>query len=142
MKKRQPPHPPKRELKRLRIFSEEFKRQCVADIENGLLSIKETSRLYRVSVTSVYRWLHRYSPHLEHHTRQVVELESEQHRTTALLERVAELERTIGQKQLTIDVLTKMLDQAGAELGDDWKKKLSTMFLPGSGTTDTSTDTP
>lgn len=123
MKKNCPPHPPKKELKPLRIFSEAFKRQRVSDIEQGLLTPTETHRLYNIAIPTIYRWIHKYSTHLEHHTRQVVELESEEHQTKMLLERVAELERAVGQKQLQIDVLTKMLEEAEEVLGPEWKKK-------------------
>lgn len=107
----------------MRNFSESFRRQRVRDIEQGLLTPSEVKRLYNVSLSAIYRWIHKYSTHLEHHTRQVVELESEQHQTKMLLERVAELERAVGQKQLQIDVLTKMLEEAEEVLGPEWKKK-------------------
>lgn len=103
--KKHPPHPPKRELKETRVYSESFRKARVADIENGMLTVSETHRVYGISISVIYRWIHRYSKHLTHHTRQVVELESEQHRTKMLLERVSMLERTVGQKQLEIDVL-------------------------------------
>jgi transposase len=137
--KKHPPHPPKRELKEKRVYSESYRKARVADIENGMLTVLETHRVYGISISVIYRWIHRYSTHLVHHTRQVVELESEQHRTKMLLERVGMLERTVGQKQLEIDVLRTMLDLAGQELGDEWKKKLSS--IPSHGFTTTGLNT-
>lgn len=123
MKKKCTPHAPKQGLRVLRVFSEAFRRQRVLDIEQGLISVSETHRIYHVSFASIYRWIHKYSTRLEHHTRQVVELESEQHRTKMLLDRVADLERALGQKQLQIDITGKMLEEAEEQLGPDWKKK-------------------
>jgi transposase len=108
-----------------RRFSEAFKRRCVEDLERGLLSVTEAARLYELSPQSIYRWLHTYSAVLTHHARVVVELESEEHRTHALLRRVAELERIIGQKQVAIDVLSTIVAQAEEELGPEWKKKVT-----------------
>jgi len=50
-------------------------------------------------------------------------MESESHKTNHLLNKVAELERIVGQKQLNIDVLEKTLSVASEELGYDIKKK-------------------
>ena len=142
MSKKRPPHPPKTSLQVRRIYSEAFRRQRVLDIEQGLVTVSETRRIYNVSYQTIYNWIHRYSTTMKHQTRQVVELESEEHRTKALLERVAELERVIGQKQLEIDVLKKIVDAAEDELGPDWKKKQSSRSSSGSGTTAPNTATP
>ena len=53
----------------------------------------------------------------------VTQMESEQFKTQLLLQRVAELERTVGQKQLEIDYLQCCLTVAGEDLGYDIKKK-------------------
>ncbi len=106
--------------------------KCVADIDNGLLTPRDALRLYGMSKSVLYRWMHRYSKHHQHQTRQVVELESEQHRTKLLLDRVATLERIVGQKQLEIDVLHKTLELAAEELGEEWKKKHSSVRSLGS----------
>lgn len=125
-----------------RTFSESFRKARVADIDNGLLTVAETIRMYGMSKSVLYRWKQRYSQHYQHQTRQVVELESEQHRTKVLLDRVAVLERTIGQKQIEIDMLRKCLDLAGEEFGEEWKKKLSSALSPGSIDIATLTTTP
>jgi hypothetical protein len=53
----------------------------------------------------------------------VVQMESEQFKTTLLSQRVAELERIIGQKQMEIDFLNKSFELASEEVGYDLKKK-------------------
>ena len=105
-----------------RIFSEEFKRQKVQLIVDKLASVKEISETYSVSHMSVYRWLYRYSPHHQKGTVQVVQMESEGHKTKELLRQVAELERALGQKQIAIDYLERLLAVSSESLQIDLKK--------------------
>lgn len=107
-----------------RRFSDTFKRRCVEDLERGLLTVSEAARLYEVRPQSIYRWLHTFSKVLTHNARVVIEMESEEQRTQALLRRVADLERIIGQKQVAIDALTAIVTLAEQELGPEWKKKV------------------
>ena len=95
--------------KQRRIFSEAFKRQKVQQIVDKQISIKDVSDLYQVSKMSVYRWLYQYSPHHAKGTNQVVQMESEAHKVKALLQKVAQLEQAVGQKQLQVDYLNKLL---------------------------------
>ena len=113
-------------LRNRRIFSETFKRQRVKEIDEGLISVTAQSKLYDVSKTSIYRWLHEYSPNHQKGVTQVVQMESEAHKTKALLERVAELERIIGQKQLELDYLEQLVRISSAELKIDLKKNFDT----------------
>ena len=57
--------------------------------------------------------------------RLVIESESDTQELLALRKRIAELERTIGQKQLLIDFKDKMIEIAEEMYGVDIKKKLS-----------------
>ena len=59
-------------------------------------------------------------------------MESESQKTQFYQNRVAELERIVGQKQLEIDFRDKLIDLASAELGVDLKKNFSTQVLNGS----------
>lgn len=108
-----------------RRFSEEFKRSKVKEILAKRIRVSEFCKLYGVSPTSVYNWIYKYSD-LEKGTRQVIEMESEAHKTKKLLEQVAKLERKIGQQQLEIDYLKKTLELASEEVGYDLKKKYAT----------------
>ena len=119
---------PKSKLRKSRIFSETFKRQRVQEINDNLVSIAEVSNLYSVSRQSVYRWLHKYSAYHQKGVVQVVQMESESHKTKQLLARVAELERHLGQKQLQIDYLEKLLEISSEELKVDLKKNFGTQL--------------
>jgi hypothetical protein len=70
----------------------------------------------------------------------VVQMESEAQKTLLLQQRVAALERIIGQKQLEIDVLSKCISIASETLGFDIKKKYEPTCW--NGTEKTSQNTP
>lgn len=106
-----------------RSFSEDFKREKVKELEEKRVTIKQLCELYKVSRTSIYKWLYKYSPHQKKGTKLVVQMESESNKTKHLLNQVAELERIVGQKQLKIDVLEKTISIASDEVGYDIKKK-------------------
>ena len=129
-------------VRKLRFFSEEFKKAKVDDLVNKRISAREICELYGISRQSVYNWLYRYSPHHERSTKQVVEMESEAKRTKLLLHRVAELEGAIGRKQLKIDYLEKLIEIASKEIGYDLKKTFEPSSSSGSGPIDSSTLTP
>lgn len=122
----------KLEIRTRRIFSEEFKRQKVQLLIAKKISVKELSEVYQVSKMSIYRWLYRYSPHYSKGTTQVVQMQSEESKHLASLKQIAELERIIGQKQLQIDFLEKMIELASEELQLDIKKNFDTRPLSGS----------
>ena len=116
----------KNKLRVRRVFSDTFKRRRVKEIDEGLVSVTELSKLYSVSKQSVYRWLHKYSQNYHKGVTQVVQMESESQRTKALLKRVAELERIVGQKQLQLDYLEKLVEISSKELKIDLKKNFDT----------------
>jgi transposase-like protein len=122
-----------------RHFSVEFKRKKVADLTKGLISIRDLCSMYEVTRASVYKWIYLYSG-VERGCKTVVQMDSEQHKTSILLQRLAELERIIGQKQMEIDYLNKAFEFAKEEVGYDLKKKYEQ--LPSSGSVNTPKDTP
>jgi transposase len=124
-----------------RIFSESFKREKVALIMQKKLTIKQCSALYGVTTTTVYKWLTKYSSDYGKGTKMVVQLDSEASRTLALQGRVAELERAVGQKQLEVDYLNRLLLLLSGELGYDVKKKYEPPPLNGFASIPTSMNT-
>jgi len=130
----------KEKLRPRRVFSEEFKRQKVKEIEQNLIRVSDICRIYEVSDVSVYKWIYKYSNHLKKGIKQVVEFESESERSKKLQSRIAELERIVGQKQMEIDFLEKVIEIGSEELEVDIKKKFSTTSSSGSKTTGKNTD--
>lgn len=124
----------KLELRQSRTFSEEFKKKKVKELIQKQITVSELRRLYGISRTSIYNWLYLYSPDHQRGTTLVVEMESESYKTKKLQQQVAELERIVGQKQLEIDFLSKLLEIGSDELGFDLKKNFSTRLSNGSGT--------
>jgi len=122
----------KKVIRNHRYFSEDFKKQKVKELEQNLIGVSELCRIYEVSGTAVYKWIHKYSVHLKKGITQVIEMESESKKTQLLQKKVAEMERIIGQKQLIIDFLEKVIDFSSEELGTDIKKKYESESLDGS----------
>lgn len=118
-----------------RNFSEQFKKEKVKDLLDKRISIKQLCDLWQISRVTAYNWLYKYSPHHSAGTKMVVQMESEAHKTLQLLQRVAELERIVGQKQLEIDFLNKLMEVATEELGYDVKKNTAAKLSNGSGST-------
>jgi transposase len=118
----------KKSPKTVRHFSVEFKKQIIAQLDAKLIKLSDITRLYQVSAVSVCRWRQQYSKHYEKPTKLVIEMESEALKTKALVERNAELERIIGQKQLKIDYLEKLIELASEDLKIDLKKSINTPF--------------
>lgn len=118
--------------KRNRIFSEEFKRSKVKELELKQITIAKLVMIYGVSRAAIYKWKEKYSVHYHKATKVVIEMESESAKTARLQEKVAELERIVGKKQLEIDFLNKLLEIGSEELGIDIKKKFTTKHLNGS----------
>lgn len=109
---------------RNRYFSEDFKKKRVKEFESNLVSIQDICRVYGVSRTSVYRWVYTYSNMAKKQTKQVVESKSDTAKIKALQARIAELERSLGQKQMIIDFKDKMIEIAEETYNVDIKKKL------------------
>ena len=120
-------------------FSEDFKVKKVREIERNLVSVQQVSREYGVSRAGVYKWLYKYSTMRKKAIRMVVESKSDTVKIVHLREQVKELERMIGQKQIVVDFLEKMIELAEQEYGVDIKKKFSSKPSAGSGITEKST---
>jgi transposase-like protein len=114
------------QLRQHRVFSVELKKKLVEQIETKKLKVRDVVNLYKVTDTSVYKWLRQYSTTIAQETTMVVESESQESKTTKLLQHIAELEQNVGKKQLKIEFLEKVLDICSEELGYDVKKKYST----------------
>ena len=124
-----------------RYFSEGLKRSKVKDLERNLVTISELSREYQVSRTSIYRWIYQFSTTRKRQERQIIESMSDTRKIKELREKVKELERIIGQKQIQLDFKEKMIEIAEEMYDVDIKKKLSSRLSSGSGKTGKSTTT-
>lgn len=119
--------------RRRRTFSEEFKRKKVREIEQKIATIADVSREYEVRASNVSKWLTRYSTNRMKAVRTIVESESDTRKIFDQQQKIAELERIIGQKQLLIDFQAKMMELTEQEYGIDIKKKFEKRPLSGTG---------
>jgi transposase len=109
--------------KTIRTFSVAFKKEKVGQIDAGKISVLQLSRIYEVSPTAIYKWIRKYSKFAGRGEKVVVQKESEQAKTELLLKRVAELERLVGQKQVEVEYLKKVIEFGSEITETDIKKK-------------------
>lgn len=131
----------KLQIRERRIFSEDLKRKAVKDLTGNRTTIKALMNEHQVSHQTVYTWLYKYSPYHEQKCTLVVQMKSEEIKNSELRQHLAELERIVGQKQLEIDFLNKLLEIGSGELGFDLKKSFSPPPSNGTGSVSGSTGT-
>jgi len=124
-----------------RYFSEDIKKRVVSELEQNLSTVAEICRDYEVSRTAVYKWLYKYSKLRKKGVKQIVEKQSDTNKLKALKEEIKELQRVIGEKQLTIDFQSKVIDLAEEEYKVDIKKKFGEKPYSGTGTIEKNTPT-
>ena len=107
-----------------RKFSEPFKKQIVEDYEMGRYSVSELSRLHQIASKVVYGWIYKYSHYNQQKVRIIEMTKSSTYKLGELEKRIKELEQIVGQKQIKIDYLEKMIEIASDDLGVNIKKKL------------------
>ncbi|KEO73812.1 transposase [Anditalea andensis] len=118
-------------INKARKFSEEFKKSIVAEFEKGNLSVLQLSRLHSIHFQTIYNWIYKFSTFNEKGYR-IVEMEDSTSKKLKDQEiRIRELERAVGQKQLKIDYLEKLIEIAGDDLGMDLKKNSCTKLSSG-----------
>lgn len=119
-------------IRKQREYSEDFKKELVSLFEQGKFSVLQLDRLYGVPFSLIYQWIYRYSQLNEKGHRIVEMKQSSTSKLKALEQKVKNLERMVGQKQIQIDFLEKMIEIAEEELKIDIKKKSSTPQSTGS----------
>lgn len=110
------------ERKVRRTFSTAFKKEKVKLIEGGMISVKEVSVIYEVTPAAIYKWLKKFS-NLPKTERVVIEKISEETKNKELLQRIGELERAVGKKQLELDYYKSAFEVLNEEEGTDLLKK-------------------
>jgi len=115
-----------RKLRKQRHYSEDFKKELVSLFESGEFSVKQLEKLYGVVKSTIYRWIYKFSTFNEKGVRVVEMKQSSSLKLKELAQKVKGLERIVGQKQIKIDYLEKMIDIAKDEFDIDIKKKHNT----------------
>src|SRR5437868_5859643 len=120
-------------IEKRRFFSKEFKLERIGLFERGKHSVRELSIIYGIRSSVLYRWIYRYSQINEKSYRIVEMKNSSTSKIKELEQKVKDLERLVGQKQIKIDFLEEMINVAKEELKVDIKKKYSTSRSADSG---------
>lgn len=119
-------------VRKVRHYSEDFKREIVSVFESGKLSVLQLEKLYGISNSLIYNWIYKFSTFNEKGFRVVEMKESNIDKLKQLEQKVKELEQIVGQKQIKIDYLEKMIDIAKEDLNIDIKKNYNTPQSTGS----------
>lgn len=124
-----------KQIRKHRKYSEDFKRNIVSSFEKGEYSVVQLEKLYSICNASIYNWVYKYSKFNEKGCR-IVEMEnSNQNKLKELVKKVKELEQMVGQKQIAIEYLEKMIELAKTDLNIDIKKNYSLPQSAGSNQT-------
>ncbi len=115
-----------KQLRKTRRYSEEFKKEIVSLFEKGSYSVLQLERLYGVNNVTIYHWIYKFSTFNEKGIRIVEMKKSSSLKLKGLTQKVKDLERIVGKKQIKIDYLEKMIDIAKDEFDIDIKKKQDT----------------
>lgn len=122
-------------LRKQRKYSDEFKKQIVADFESGQYSVPQLEKLHGIGNATIYSWIYKFSTFNEKGFR-IVEMEDSSDKKMKEMEaRIRELEAALGRKQIQVDYFEKMIELAKTELDIDIKKNYSTPQSAGSGKT-------
>ena len=126
--------------RRRRHCSDNFKLNKVKELESRKTNVSENKKNYQVSYATIYRWIAKFGTIKDKPERLVLETESDTKELIALKQKVAELEKIIGQKQILLDFKDKMIEIAEQTYGIDIKKKPTTSVSNTSGRTESSID--
>ena len=119
-------------IRRKRKFSEDFKLKIVKEYESGEFSVVEMTKIYDISYQTIYNWIYKYSKY-NNQSIQVVEMkDSQAHKMKQMEARIKELEQAVGQKQMNIDYLEKMIDLAKEHYDIDIIKNSNSQHYGGS----------
>jgi transposase len=114
-----------KQIRKHRRFSEDFRKGIVAQFEKGEFSVPQLEKLYGIANGIIYSWIYKYSNFNEKGCRIVEMKDSNTAKLKELTNKVKQLEQMVGQKQMAIEYLEKMIELAKTELNIDIKKNYS-----------------
>ena len=110
------------EERRRRRFSETFRKEQVAKIESGELSVAEVSRLYEVQRKNVRLWIKKFGS-TKIPEQIIVSTSADYNRIKNLEREVLELKQLIADQQITLVKAEAIKLLAEEKLGKDFEKK-------------------
>jgi len=121
-----------KQIRKRRNYSDDLKKSIVASFEGGEFSVQQLEKLYGISNPTIYNWIYKFSAFNEKGCRIVEMKDSSQNKLKELSKKVTELEQKVGQKQIAIDYLEKLIDLAKTDLNIDLKKNYNSKPSAGS----------
>jgi transposase-like protein len=103
-------------MRRHRKFGIEFKRRVIEEVRGGVLTMAQAIRQYELSSNLIYRWM----DHYEHG-----KLDNAPTEQGAFENKIAELERKVGQQAMEIEFLKKARDRYLATLSEKSSVRIS-----------------
>jgi len=116
----------KREVRKLKRYSESFKKSRVREYDSGEFTALELSRLYGFTQSCLYKWIGKYSKLARNKILIVEEKQSASIKLAEYEKRIKDLEASLGRKQIKLDYLEKLIDIAEEDLGVNIKKNSDT----------------
>jgi len=115
-----------KKIRQRRTFSVDFKRNVVNEFESGNFTVLQLGRLHNLDVQSIYHWIRKYSKN-EQPKSVVIEMKNSSTKKLKELEKqVKKLEQLLGQKQIKIEYLEKIIDLSDKHYKTDLKKSFNT----------------
>jgi transposase len=107
-------------------YSLAFKQKVISEIESGIYSISDASRVYDVSNRSIYTWLEKFNK--DHLFNRIVRIQmrDETSRIKELEKQKKQLESALAQAHLKILTLESTIESAEKIYKVDFKKKSGT----------------
>jgi transposase-like protein len=116
----------KAKIRTSRRFSESFKKAVVDEYTSGNFSVGQLCKMHQLHSQNVYTWIYKYS-NIAKPEKVIVELKKSATQKLADYEnRISELEKLLGRKQIEIEYLKKIIEVASDEHGIDLKKNINT----------------
>lgn len=106
-----------------RTFSEDFRRKKVLEIEQKISTVADICKEYGVTSAAVYKWIYKYSTRMKKKVLVIVEEQSDTRKIALLKQQIAELEQKLGQKQIQLEFMEKVIGIAEETYQIDIKKK-------------------
>lgn len=115
-----------KKINQRRSFSEEFKKIVVNEFESGNFTVLQLSKLHNLDFQSIYSWIRKYSINPQPKSVIVEMKNSSSKKLKDLEEQVKKLHQLLGQKQITIEYLEKIIDLGSKHYKTDLKKSFNT----------------
>lgn len=108
--------------KKRQIYSEEFKKEKVAQLESGQIRLIDLVKMYGVSYRSLYNWKDKYGS-LSPTDTVVLEKDSEFKKNKELRSRISKMESLLGRQQMQLDYYQHLIKKINASLSINVEKK-------------------